>query len=266
MEPSIQPSDAPGDLVSSQPEIRVFPDLLSLSRAAATEFAMRAREAVQARGVFSVILSGGSTPKTLYSLLADDPRFREELAWEKVHFFFSDERNVPPDHPDNNYRMVSRALLSKIPAPPRNVHRMATELADAAAVADYCEQMLGEFFELSPQAFPRFDLVLLGLGAEGHTASLFPGSAALKETKRLAVAAWVEALEAWRITLTLPVLNNASEVAFLVSGAEKAEALRSVLEGPSDPSHWPAQAIQPTSGRLVFFVDQEAARLLGRKG
>ena len=252
--------------MSSQSDVRVFPDLLSLSRAAAAEFVEMAREAVLARGTFTVVLSGGSTPKTLYSLLADDPRLRNEVAWEKVHFFFSDERHVPPDHPDNNYRMVYRALLSKIPAPPSNAHRMATELADSAAVADSCEQVLREFFQLGPGAVPRFDLVLLGLGAEGHTASLFPGSPALKETNHLAVAAWVEALQAWRITLTVPVLNNASEVAFLVSGAEKAEALRSVLQGPYDPDHCPAQAIQPASGRRVFLVDQAAARDLSALG
>ena len=246
--------------MSSQSDVRVFPELLSLSRAAAAEFVALAREAVQARGMFTVVLSGGSTPKTLYSLLADDPRFRSEVAWEKVHFFFSDERHVPPDHPDNNYRMVYRALLSKIPAPPQNTHRMASELEDAAAVADHCEQSLREFFRLGPGAIPRFDLVLLGLGTEGHTASLFPGSPALKETVHLAVAAWVEKLGTWRITLTLPVLNNASEVAFLVSGAEKAEALRSVLQGPFDPNHCPAQAIQPASGRRVFLVDQAAAK------
>jgi 6-phosphogluconolactonase len=260
---SIQPDAETGDLVSSQSAVRVFPDLLSLSRAAAAELVGLARQAVQARGLFVVALSGGSTPKTLYSLLAGDPQLSSAVAWEKVHFFFSDERHVPPDHPDNNYRMVSCTLLSKIPAPPGNAHRMASELSDAALVADNCEQALREFFRLRPGEFPRFDLVLLGLGAEGHTASLFPGSEALKETKRLAVATWVEALRAWRITLTLPVLNNASEVLFLVSGAEKAEALRNVLEGSFNPDHWPAQAIQPTPGRRVFFVDQAAAQLLG---
>ena len=263
MRSSNQPGDQAGGLVSSRSDVRVYPDLLALSRAAAQEFVARAREAVQARGLFTVVLSGGSTPRTLYSLLADDPQLRGEVAWDKVHFFFSDERHVPSDHPDNNYRMVYRALLSKIPAPPSNAHRMATELVDAAAVADYCEQRLLEFFPLGPQAFPRFDLVLLGLGSDGHTASLFPGSAALKETKRLVVAAWVEALQAWRITLTLPVLNNASEVAFLVSGEEKTEALRNVLEGPADPGRWPAQAIQPVGGSRLFFVDQAAAKGLG---
>jgi len=263
MNASIQLDDAAGDLVSSQPDVRVFPDLLSLSRAAAAEFVALAREAVQARGLFTVALSGGSTPRTLYSLLADDPQLRGEVAWEKVHFFFSDERHVPPDHPDNNYRMVRLALLSRIPAPPSSAHRMATELKDPAGVADEYEHGLREFFRLSPGGVPRFDLVLLGLGAEGHTASLFPGSEALRETRRLVVATWVKALQVWRITLTFPVLNNASEVAFLVSGAEKAEALRNVLEGIPNPDLWPAQAVQPTRGRRLFFVDQQAASQLG---
>ena len=248
--------------MSPQPDIRVFPDILSLSRAAAAEFVGLAQQAVQARGLFTVALSGGSTPETLYSLLADDPQLYSAVAWEKVHFFFSDERHVPPDHPDSNYEMVHRALLSKIPAPAGNAHRMVTELSDAGLVADQCEQVLREFFRLRPEEFPCFDLVLLGLGAEGHTASLFPGSEALQETQRLAVATWVKALEAWRITLTLPVLNHASEGLFLVSGAQKGEALREDLEGPFDPGHWPAQAVQPTPGQRVFFVDRDAAKLL----
>ena len=252
--------------MSSQPDVRVFPDLPSLSQAAAAEFVALAREAVQARGLFTVALSGGSTPRTLYSLLADDPQLRGEVAWEKVHFFFSDERHVPPDHPDSNYRMVDRALLSKIPALPSSVHRMATELKDASGVADAYERELQAFFALGPGEVPRIDLVLLGLGAEGHTASLFPGSEALRETRRLAVATWVKELRAWRITLTFPVLNNASEVAFLVSGAGKAEALRNVLEGIPNPDLWPAQAVQPTHGRRLFFVDQESVRKLEVEG
>jgi 6-phosphogluconolactonase len=262
MKSSIQTRAVPGDLVSAPPDVRVFPDLLSLSRAAAEAFVACAREAVQARGLFTVVLSGGSTPKTLYLMLAEDSHLKEQVAWEKVHFFFSDERHVPPNHPDNNYRMVYRALLSKIPAPPSNAHRMATELVDPVPVADDCEQVLREFFRLSPGEFPRFDLVLLGLGAEGHTASLFPGSKALEETSRIAVATWVEALQTWRITLTIPVLNNAAEVIFLVSGAAKAQALKDVLEGAHDPTRWPAQAVQPTRGRRLFFVDPEAAKLL----
>ena len=250
----------------AQTDVRVFPDLPSLSRAAAEELVERSREAILARGRFTVILAGGSTPKTLYTLLGEDPQLKDQVAWDKVHFFFSDERHVPPEHPENNYRMAYRALLSKIPAPPWNAHRMATELPDAEPVAEYCEEILRQFFRLGPQEVPRFDLVLLGMGADGHTASLFPGSDALQETKRLAVATWVEVLKARRITLTIPVFNNAEEVLFLVSGPEKAEALHKVLEGPEDPERYPAQAVQPRQGRRLFFVDREAARLLKPRG
>jgi 6-phosphogluconolactonase len=182
------------------------------------------------------------------------------VAWDRVHFFFGDERHVPPDHPDSNYRMAYRALLSKIPAPSGNVHRFATELPDAGAAAEYAEYALRRFFALGAGEVPRFDLVLLGMGADGHTASLFPGSEALKETAKLAVAPWVEALEAKRLTLTLPVFNHAAEVLFLVSGANKAEALKEVLTGPFRPELYPAQAIRPSDGRLLFFVDRDAAR------
>ena len=247
-------------------DIRTFADLPSLSRAAAEEFVARAGEAIRSRGMFTVILCGGSTPKTLYALLGEDPEFRGKVAWDKVQFFFSDERHVPPDHPENNYRMAYRTLLSKIPAPPWNAHRMATELPDGNPVAEYCEEILRQFFRLGPGELPRFDLVLLGLGADGHTASLFPGSDALKETRRLAVATWVDVLEARRITLTPPVFNNAAEVMFLVSGAGKAQALRDVLEGPEDPARHPAQAVKPVRGRRLFFVDKDAARLLSAQG
>ena len=243
-------------------DIRVFPDLPALSRAAAEEFVSRAREAIQARGLFTAVLSGGSTPRTLYQLLAEDPRFRDGLEWDKTHFFFSDERHVPPDHPENNYRMAYRTLLSKIPAPPWNAHRMATELVDPETVAQYCEQNLREFFLLKEGEAPRFDLILLGMGADGHVASLFPGSPALAETRKLAAAAWVETLATWRITLTLPVLNNAEEVLFLVSGASKAQALQKTLEGSDQPERLPAMAVRPMRGRRLFFVDEEAAKLL----
>jgi len=252
--------------VPAQTDVRVFPDLPSLSRAAAEEFVERSRGAIHARGRFTVILAGGSTPKTLYTLLGEDPQLKDQIAWDKVHFFFSDERHVPPEHPENNYRMAYRALLSKIPAPPWNAHRMATELPDAEPVAEYCEEILRQFFRLGPQEVPRFDLVLLGMGADGHTASLFPGSAALQEMKRLAVATWVEVLKARRITLTFPVFNNAEEVLFLVSGPENAEALQKVREGPEDPERYPAQAVQPAQGRRLLFVDRERARLLKPRG
>ncbi|HEV8377039.1 MAG TPA: 6-phosphogluconolactonase [Candidatus Polarisedimenticolia bacterium] len=246
----------------AETSVRIFPDLPALSLAAAEEFVSRARAAIQARGIFTVVLSGGSTPRTLYRLLAENPGFKDAVEWDKAHFFFSDERHVPPDHPENNYRMAYRALLSKIPAPPRNTHRMATEVAEPEPVAELCEQALRQFFRLKEGEAPRFDLVLLGMGADGHVASLFPGSPALAETRKLAVAVWIDTLEAWRITLTLPVLNNAEEVLFLVSGASKSQALRKVLEGAGEAEPLPARAVRPVRGRLLFFADQEAAKLL----
>jgi 6-phosphogluconolactonase len=252
--------------MSVQTSLRIFPDLPALSFAAAEELVSRARQAIQARGIFTVVLSGGSTPRTLYQMLAEDSRLEEALEWDKVHFFFSDERHVPPDHPESNYRMAYLALLSKISTPPGNVHRMATELADPAQVAQQCEQVLRQFFHLQEGEAPRFDLILLGMGADGHTASLFPGSPALEEKWKLAVAAWVEKLQAWRVTLTLPVLNHAEEVLFLVSGGTKAKALKRVVEGSETPERLPAMAVRPVRGRLIFFVDEEAARMLTPSG
>jgi len=242
--------------------IRIVVDTSELYRAAAEEFVRLAEEGVGRRGIFTVALAGGKTPQGLYSLLAEDASFRDRVRWEKVHFFFGDERHVPPDHPDNNYRMAYQALLSRIPAPAWNAHRMATELEDANQVAEYCETILRKFFRLGPGELPRFDLVLLGMGADGHTASLFPGSGAVNEGTRLAVAPWIESLKARRVTLTPPVLNHARVVIFLVSGPGKAKVLREVLEGDFHPSRFPAQAIQPTDGTLLWLVDREAARLL----
>jgi 6-phosphogluconolactonase len=231
-----------------------------LWQAAATEFVRQAREAVQAKGLFTVALSGGSTPKSLYALLADDTSLHVAVPWDKVHFFWGDERHVPPDHPESNYRMAYAAMLAKVSVPPANVHRIKSEYPEASHAADEYEQTLREFFGLATGQFPRFDLLLLGMGPDGHTASLFPGTAALHEQTRLAVANWVDKFNAYRITLTLPVLNNAANIIFLVSGEEKAETLRAVLHGESE--RFPAQLISPTQGTLLWLVDRPAARLL----
>ena len=245
-------------------DVRVFPDLDALSRAAADEFTRLAGRAGEAGGTFTVALSGGSTPRKTYELLGTD--YRDRIPWESVQFFFSDERLVPPDHPDSNYGMVYRSLLSRIPAPPWNAHRLATELGDPERVAEHGDGILRQFFNLKDAEFPRFDLVLLGLGADGHTASLFPGSSALRETSRCVAATWAESVGAHRITLTLPVINHAAEVLFLVSGGGKAEILREILEGTAPPERFPARAVQPGDGRRLFYVDREAAALLRRKG
>jgi 6-phosphogluconolactonase len=236
--------------------VKVLQDALALYRAAAEEFSRCARESIEDHRRFCVALSGGSTPHGVYSLLAERPA---DLPWNKIFVFFGDERHVPPDHPDNNYRMAQEALLSKIPIPAANVFRIRAEL-DANQAAQEYEDQLRSFFALRPGESPRFDLIMLGLGDDGHTASLFPGSAALSETSRLVVANWVEKFQQYRITLTYPMINHAAEVMFLVSGSGKAQILKDVLSGEGEK--YPAQRVWPENGVLLWMVDQDAARFL----
>ena len=240
------------------PEIKILPDGAALNLAAAQEFQTAAEQAIAQRGRFSVALSGGNTPRSVYSLLAQ--QYKTSLPWNKIHIFFGDERSVPPDHPDSNYRMANEALLSHVPIPLENVHRIRAELDREAAAKDY-ENQLRSFFQLANNAWPRFDLILLGLGEDGHTASLFPGSSALGESSRLVAPTWVEKKKTFRITLTYPVLNNAAEDLFIVSGAEKGEILSKVFGQPGGPE-FPSQRIHPTNGRLLWLIDEVAARLL----
>jgi 6-phosphogluconolactonase len=239
-------------------EIRVVKTAAELFEAAAAEFANLAAEAVRARGRFCVALSGGSTPRGLYSLLASGAI--PSIPWDKILFFWSDERHVPPDHPDSNYRMAREAMLSKVSVPEEHIFRILGEENDAEAAALAYEETLRKVFALQPGEFPRFDLILLGLGTEGHTASLFPGSPALNETKRLVAANWVEKLKTDRITFTFPVLNHAACVMFLVSGADKAEILEQILETPGE--ELPAQRVHPANGRLFWLEDHAAAAKL----
>ena len=252
----------------AKPDIHIVADAEELSWAAAEEFVRRAGEAVRARGGFTVALSGGSTPKSLYALLAREgaESFRAQVPWDKIHFFWEDERHVPPDHPDSNYHMAHEALLAKVPVPVANVHRIKTEDSDARRVADEYAQELRAFFRLVREQQPRFDLVLLGMGPDGHTASLFPGADAVHEQTRLVVALWVEQFKSYQVTLTPPVLNNAACVTFLVSGEEKAETLRAAPEDDYQPDRFPSQAIRPLQGRLLRLVDGAAARLVRRGG
>ena len=236
----------------SQPELRVFDTPPDLFRAVASEFATLASAAVQSNGRFCVALSGGSTPRNFYQLLASNAFLN--LPWDKTYFFFGDERNVPPDHSDSNYRMAKEALLWKVPEP--NVFRIHAEQDAEAAARDY-EQTLRTFFKLQPGEFPRFNLILLGLGPDGHTASLFPGTSALNENNRLVVANWVEQFKSHRITLTLPVLNHAACGMFLACGPDKATILREVLENQS--ANLPSQRVRPVDGRLIWMVDRAAA-------
>ena len=223
--------------------------------AAAVEFLQRARTAIQGSGRFTVALSGGTTPKHLYSLLAT----QAGSPWDKMRFFFSDERHVPPDHADSNFRMANESLFSQAPIPKENIYRVPAEIPDADNAAQSYEQTLRQFFQLEDDALPRFDLILLGMGPDGHTASLFPGTAALHEDERLVAANWVEKFKTWRLTFTYPVINNAAAVLVMATGEEKQEALLQVLQGRPDPENYPAQGIQPTNGSLLWLVDQAAA-------
>jgi 6-phosphogluconolactonase len=237
------------------PEVRILATAPDLFRAAALEFSALASEAVGNRGRFSVALSGGSTPKNLYSLLASGAL--PSIPWESICFFWGDERHVPPDHPDSNYRLAKEAMLSKVAVRPENVFRIGTEEKDPGVAAGAYEQTLRAFFGLKAGELPRFDLILLGLGPDGHTASLFPDTPALEEKHRLVVANWVPKFNAFRITFTLPLLNQACHVMFLVSGADKAGIVREVLENPD--AHLPAQRVRPSDGRLLWLLDADAA-------
>jgi 6-phosphogluconolactonase len=240
-------------------ELRVLPDLTALNRSVVHEFTRAALDAVTARGRFAVALAGGSTPRAMYELLAVGRRHgHPKLPWSRLHFFFGDERAVPPDHPESNFRMASEALLAHVPVPAANVHRIHAELEPARAAEDY-EADLRRFFALSLHGLPRFDLILLGLGADGHTASLFAGSPALRETRRLVTAHPASQSRAARLTLTLPVLNAAAEVLFVVSGADKAPVVRAVLHGPARRPALPAQRVRPDKGRLLWLLDEAAA-------
>ncbi len=243
----------------AQPEIRILKTAAELFEVAAAEFAAQANQGVRDNGRFAVALSGGSTPRALYSLLAT----KSNTPWDKICFFWGDERHVPPDHPESNYRMANEALLSKVPVRLENVFRIHAEEKDAAAAALQYEQALRDFFHLSPGQFPRFDLALLGTGPDGHTASLFPGTTGLNETQRLVVANWVPKFNTHRITFTFPVLNAAACVIFLASGPDKAAILHQVLENSA--ADLPAQKVQPTNGKLIWLVDQAAADALSRR-
>ena len=250
--------------------IQILPTSADLFQAAVGEFIRVGEKAITARNRFTVALSGGSTPRSLYSLLAAK---HAAFDWPHTFLFFGDERHVPPDHPDSNYRMVNESLLSKIQIPADNIFRVKAESPDAASAAADYEAQLRAFFALKLGEFPRFDLILLGLGADGHTASLFPDSEGLKEQSRLVIANWAEKFKTYRISFTFPVLNNAAEVIFLVSGPDKADIAHEVLKGDplADPvleakntPRYPAQQVNPENGKLLWMLDELAASKLTR--
>lgn len=254
-------------LTSGAAEVRVYADAGEVARQAARHFAALADQFVRQTGRFTVVLSGGSTPKAMFTRLAAEP-FVSSLPWPHIYFFWGDERSVPPDHADSNYRTAHETLLSKVPVPSQNVFRIPAEDEDHERAALNYSATIVEFFQpiatapSTDASLPRFDLVFLGMGADGHTASLFPGTSALQINDRLAVANYVEKLSAWRITLTAAAINQARNVVFLVTGADKAAPLRQVLDGADQPDVYPSQLIKPAAGVLIWMIDEAAAQQL----
>ena len=243
------------------PEIIVFDDPAALAESAAQVIAECAEEAVAARGRFMVALAGGGTPRATYERLARPP-LRDRMPWDRTWIFFGDERGVTPDHPDSNYRMANEALLSKVPIPPKQIARIRGEAEDPETAATEYGQRLNEVFECKRGELPRFDLILLGMGVDGHTGSLFPGSPVLKEVFRPVAAVHASAASIpQRFTFTLPVINQAARVMFLVAGGEKAKVLKAVLKEPM--SVLPAALVRPTNGRMTWLLDRAAAALVG---
>lgn len=230
----------------------ILPDATAVAQSAADRFVAFARSAIAANGQFTVALSGGSTPKTMLARLIDQP-----IEWAHVHVFWGDERCVPPEDDESNYRMACEALLNHVPIPDDNVHRMQGEINPTQAASNYTAELRVMFGRVE---WPRFDLILLGLGTDAHTASLFPGTGAIYEEQRWVIGHFVEKLKAYRLTLTPSVINHAENVMFLVTGADKADALRSVLSPTAlDPDQFPAQIVQPVAGTLTWLIDQTAA-------
>jgi 6-phosphogluconolactonase len=220
------------------------------------------REEIRRLGSASFVLSGGVTPRIVYDMLAS-PSLVSRVDWARVHLFWGDERCVPPNAPESNFRMVEESLLGNLSLPARNIHRIHAEHPPLTAAAEY-ESEIRAHFGLRPHELPEFSVVLLGLGTDGHTASLFPGSNAVAEKTRLVIGVYIEALQTSRVTMTLPVINNARTILFLVSGREKAGILREVLE--DDTPQYPAQLVQPLSGRLFWCVDADAAVVVLKGG
>jgi len=243
-------------------EYIVEPDAAALARRAAEEFVNVAEDAAAKRGRARIAISGGSTPKAAFQLLADRSQILcERMPWDKLDLYWVDERTVPPDHAESNYRMTKEAMLDQVPLKPEQIHRMEGELEPDVAAARY-ESLLRNTFRLEGAETPRFDLVQLGMGDDGHTASLFPHTDAIHEMGRLVTANKVPQKDTWRITLTWPVINQGSSVFFLIGGKNKAELVKEVFTGQRDPERLPSQLIWPASGILTLILDKDAAALL----
>jgi 6-phosphogluconolactonase len=242
-------------------DVRIFPDGQALSHAAADLFRALADTAVTERGRYTVALSGGSTPKELYTILGNKP-YADRIDWDRVHLFWADERCVPPDHGDSNYRLAQELLISRVPIPGENVHRIRGEEGAEQAAAAYERDLKSHFGDVE---FPAMDLVLLGAGEDGHTASLFPGSLQAMENNRLAAPVFLGTQKRDRVTLTLPVLNHARQVLFLASGQSKQRMIKSILQ-EGNPDRLPAGLVRPAAGICTWFLDEDAAASLSRGG
>jgi len=242
-------------------QLSVFPQRGDLMRAAAERVTAHAARAIEARGRFDWALAGGKTPEELYRLLAGAP-YSSRIDWTRVHFFWSDERCVPPDHADSNYRMARESLLEHVRPPDEHVHRLRGELPPLLEASRYEAELAGGSARSDTSPVPRLDLILLGMGADGHTASLFPGTAAVSEQRRWVTASQIEGHEIARLSCTLPLINAAASVLFLVAGADKAPTLARVASEDPRDEPLPAQLVRPTAGELEWLVDADAAALL----
>lgn len=238
--------------------VNIFADLDALSEAAAEEFVRLAGEFIKENGRFTVVLSGGTTPMKMYEILSSE-EFRKKVDWKKIYFFFVDERDVSPASDQSNFKHASENFFKPVGIEPSQIIRWQTEIIDAAGVAAQFETTIRKFFKLSNDEYPVFDLIFLGLGADGHTASLFPHSKALTNSKNIGVANLIDKFRAYRLTMTFPVINQAKNVIFMVSGEEKSESLSKVFQGESDIDKFPAQGVAPKDGDLKWFVDEAAA-------
>lgn len=242
--------------------VQILDDLKAVARVAADQFVAECQRAINARGAFTVALSGGSTPKALHAVLVERSTKQPKLIdWSRVEVFFGDERHVPPDHPDSNFRMANETLLSKVPIPKQNIHRIHCENPEAAqAAAEYDAELASSFRSRAGQ-FPSFDLILLGMGPDGHTASLFPQTEALREFEKRVVANWVPKFNAWRVTFTRPTINHAASVLLMVAGEDKAASLAEAM-GDGAPDLYPVKYVKPVNGKLIWMIDRAAAKLI----
>ncbi len=238
----------------AEPQVRIFASPEHLFHAAAENFCRIGQQAIRDRGRFVVALSGGSTPRGMHEELVKD--FPAQLSWKDAFFFWSDERHVPPTDADSNYRMANETLLSKLPIPADHIFRVPAEMPNAGAAAESYEQTMHDFFRPAASSFPRFDLILLGMGPDGHTASLFPGTTALDEKQHWVVANWVEKFSTFRITFTYPVLNHSANVMMLVSGADKSTMVARALKDPA--ANLPCQGVKPVDGDVMWYLDKAA--------